>query len=203
MKKMLWLFSISMLSVLPIFSQGYKVGDKATDFNLKNVDGKMVSLNQYPDAKGFVVIFTCNHCPFAQAYQDRIIAIDKKYKPMGYPVIAISSNDPALVADDSYEKMVERSKEKGYTFPYLFDETQSVYRSYGAQRTPHVFLLQKQGSDLIVKYIGAIDDNYQDASKVKTPYLADALDALLAGKNPNPDFTKAIGCSIKDKMAKN
>jgi peroxiredoxin len=203
MKKMLWLFSISMLSALPIFSQGYKVGDKATDFKLKNVDGKMVSLSEYPEAKGFVVIFTCNHCPFAQAYQDRIIAIDKKYKPMGYPVIAISSNDPALVADDSFDKMVERSKEKGYTFPYLFDETQSVYRSYGAKRTPHVFLLQKQGSDLVVKYIGAIDDNYQDASKVKTPYLADALDALLAGKSPNPDFTKAIGCSIKDKMAKN
>ncbi len=191
-----------MLLVNSAWSQGYKVGDKASDFKLKNVDGKFISLHDYANAKGFVVIFTCNHCPFAQAYQDRIIEIDKKYKSLGYPVIAINSNDPALVADDSYEKMVERSKEKGYTFPYLFDETQDVYRSYGAKRTPHVFVLQKKGNDLVVQYIGAIDDNYQEPSKVTATYLANAIDALLAGKTPDPSLTKAIGCSIKDKQYK-
>src|SRR4051812_48792394 len=101
------------------FSQGYSVGDYAKDFKLKNVDGKMVSLADYKDAKGFIVIFTCNHCPFAKAYEDRIIALDKKYAPKGYPVIAINPNDPSVAPDDSYDKMIERAKEKGFTFPYL------------------------------------------------------------------------------------
>ena len=180
--------------------EGYKVGDKAADFSLKNVDGKMVSLSDYNTAKGFVVIFTCNHCPFAKAYQDRIIAIDKKYKPKGYPVIAINPNDPELVPEDSYTEMQKRAKEKGYTFPYLIDAKQEVFREYGATNTPHVFLLQKDKSgEYIVKYVGTIDDNYQDASAVKKTYLTDAIDALLAGKDPDPNTTKAIGCSIKVK----
>jgi peroxiredoxin len=186
--------------VLSAVGGGYSVGDKATDFKLKNVDGKYVSLSDFPDAKGFIVIFTCNHCPFAQAYQDRIIALDKKYKVKGYPVIAINPNDPSLVPDDSYVAMQERAKEKGYTFPYLIDETQQVYKAYGATHTPHVFLLKKEdGGKLVVKYIGAIDDNYQDASAVTQNYLKNAVDDLIAGKDPDPSFTKAIGCSIKSK----
>ena len=102
--------------------EGYKVRDVATDFKLKNVDGKMVSLKDYKEAKGFIVIFTCNHCPFAKAYEDRIVALDKKYKKLGYPVIAINPNNPAVQPDDSYELMITRAKEKGFTFPYLFDE---------------------------------------------------------------------------------
>jgi peroxiredoxin len=196
------MFSISMLAITAAVSQGYNVGDKVSDFKLKNVDGKFVSLGDYPDAKGFTIIFTCNHCPYSIAYQDRIIELDKKYKTLGYPVIAINSNDPEIAPDDSYDKMIVRAKEKGFTFPYLYDETQEVYRKYGAKRTPHVYVLQKKGSDLVVQYIGAIDDNYQDATKVTAPYLSNALDALIAGKNPDPDFTKAIGCSIKDKLVK-
>ena len=203
MKKQLLLLGISLITASVAFTQGYNVGDKASDFKLKNVDGKTVSLSDYKSSKGFIVVFTCNHCPYAKAYQDRIIELDKKYKSQGYPVIAINSNDPQLEPSDSYQDMIVRAKEKNYTFPYLFDETQSVYRMYGAKRTPHVFLLQKNGSDLVVKYIGAIDDNYQDASKVGSSYLSNAVDALLAGKDPNPSFTKAIGCSIKDKLAKN
>ncbi len=201
MKKTILISIISILSVASLYSQGYNVGDKASDFKLKNVDGKFVSLADYQSAKGFTVIFTCNHCPYAIAYQDRIIDLDKKYKALGYPVIAINSNDPEIAPEDSYDKMIERAKEKNFTFPYLFDETQEVYRKYGAKRTPHVYLLQKQGNDLVVRYIGAIDDNYQDATKVTTPYLSNAVDALIAGKSPDPEFTKAIGCSIKDKMA--
>ena len=193
--------SLAMFALTAAFSQGYNVGDKATDFKLKNTDGKYISLADYPDAKGFIIIFTCNHCPYAKAYQDRIIDIDKKYKELGYPVIAISPNDPELVPEDSYDNMVALAKEKDYRFPYLFDETQEVYRSYGAKRTPHVYLLQKKGGDLVVGYIGAIDDNYKDASAVTENYLADAVDALLSGKTPDPSLTKAIGCSIKDKMA--
>jgi peroxiredoxin len=198
MKNLIIMSSITMLSVPAAFSQGYNVGDKATDFKLKNTDGNFVSLADYPEAKGFTVIFTCNHCPYAKAYEDRIIALDKKYKALGYPVVAINPNDPEINPEDSYDKMIVRAKEKGFTFPYLFDETQEVYRKYGAKRTPHIYLLSKKGNGMVVEYIGAIDDNYQDASKVSAPYLADALDALLAGKNPDPNFTKAIGCSIKD-----
>ena len=187
------------MTISVIRAEGYKVGDKASDFKLKNVDGKYVSLSDFPGAKGFVIIFTCNHCPFAKAYQDRIIEIDKLYKPKGYPVIAINPNDPQIVPEDSFEGMVQRSKEKGYTFPYLFDEKQEIYKIYGATRTPHVFLVQKDKTKgLEVKYIGAIDDNYQDPAAVTHKYLADAIDALIADKLPDPDFTKAVGCSIKD-----
>jgi peroxiredoxin len=203
MKKSLIILSALLFSVMTASSQGYKVGDKASDFKLKNIDGKTVSLSDFTDARGFVVIFTCNHCPYAKAYQKRIIDIDKKYKFKGYPVIAINPNDPNLEPEDSFDNMIVRAKDEGFTFPYLFDSKQDVYRSYGAKRTPHVFLLQKQGKDLIVKYIGAIDDNSRDASAVRQTYLADAIDKLLEGKNPEPDFTKATGCSIKDASVQN
>ena len=186
-------------STLSLFAEGYSVGDKAEGFKLKNVDDKLVSLSDYKEAKGFVVIFTCNHCPYAKAWEDRIIDIDKKYKEKGYPVIAISSNDVSIVPDDDFEHMKIRAKEKGFTFPYLFDETQEVADKYGAMRTPHVFLLKKENNALIVKYIGAIDNNFKDASAVTETYLSDAIDALLSGKNPDPFETKAIGCSIKRK----
>ena len=196
--KKLMIVTLLLLSGI-VFAGGYEIGDKATDFKLKNVDGKMVSLSDYPNAKGFIVIFTCNQCPYSVAYEDRIIDLDKKYKTLGYPVIAINPNDPDVQAGDSYDKMIVRASEKGFTFPYLFDEGQTVYPVYGATRTPHVFLLKKENSDLIVKYIGAIDDNHADVNFITQRYLADAIDALLAGKNPDPAFTKAIGCSIKKK----
>lgn len=178
---------------------GYKVGDEAADFKLKNVDGEMVSLSDYEDAKGYVVIFTCNHCPYAIAYEDRIIELDKKYKKLGYPVIAINPNDETIVPGDSYEGMVKRAEEKSFTFPYLRDKTQEVANTYGAQRTPHVYVLNKEDGNLMVRYIGTIDDNYKDASAVTKTYLADAIDALADGGNPDPEFTKAIGCSVKRK----
>ncbi len=180
-----------------VIAGGYEIGDKATDFSLKNIDGKMVSLSDYPDAKGFIVIFTCNHCPYAVAYEDRIIELDKKYKKLGYPVIAINPNDPAVQPQDSFDKMKIRANEKNFEFPYLFDEGQKVYPKYGATRTPHVYVLNKSKEDFIVEYIGTLDDNYTDASKVEEPYLANAVDALLEGKKPDPNYTKAIGCTIK------
>lgn len=192
--------SILLLAAFNLFSgEGYKVGDPAADFKLKNVDGKFVSLSDFPDAKGFIVVFTCNNCPYSKAYQDRIIALDKEYKPKGYPVIAINPNDPSIEPADSYEAMVTRSKEKGYTFPYLFDPKHEVFKTYGATNTPHAFVLQKEKGKQVVKYIGAIDDNYQDATAVKKPYLENAINALLSGKNPEPSFTKAIGCGVKSK----
>jgi len=180
-------------------TNGYEVGDSATDFRLKNVDGNMVSLSDYPDASGFIVIFTCNHCPYSIAYEDRIIELDEKYRPHGFPVIAINPNDPDVQPADSFEKMQERAEEKGFTFPYLLDEGQTVYPQYGATRTPHVFVLEKAGGDLIVRYIGAIDNNHSDPAAADAPFVAMAIDALLAGGTPEPDFTKAIGCTIKTK----
>ncbi|MGC9471970.1 MAG: thioredoxin family protein [Bacteroidales bacterium] len=182
-----------------MYGQGYQAGDKAIDFRLKNVDGKMVSLSDYPDAKGFAVIFTCNSCPYAIAWEDRIIEIDRKYREKGFPVIAINPNDPEVSPKDSYEDMIIRAREKSFPFPYLFDEKQEVFPVYGATRTPHVYLLVREESDLVVKYVGAVDDNYRDASQVKEPYLANAIDALLAGREIEKTETRAIGCTIKVK----
>lgn len=200
MKKPLMILLTGLFIFTGVAAGGYQPGDKASDFKLKNIDGKYVSLSDYKSAKAFVIVFTCNHCPYAQAYQDRLIALDKEYKPKGIPVIAINPNDPALSPGDSFEEMKKRAQEKQYTFPYLFDETQSVYKTYGAERTPHIFLLEREGGEFIVRYVGAIDDNYKDASQVKQAYLKDAMEAVLSGKSPDPELTKAIGCSIKTKQ---
>ena len=181
----------------PVDADGYAIGDYATDFSLINIDGEMVSLSDFETAKGFLVIFTCNTCPYAVAYEDRIIALNEKYETKGVPVIAINPNNPAVKPGDSLEAMKERAKEKGFTFPYLFDEGQKIYPQYGATRTPHVFLLEKTEKGNKVRYIGAIDDNYQDAAQVEDKYVENAVDAMLAGKEIEITTTRAIGCSIK------
>lgn len=199
MKKTISLFAAVAIVLLASFTEGgYKVGDKAADFKLKNtIDNKMVSMADYKEAKGIIVVFTCNHCPFAVKYESRIMALDKKYKGKGYPVIAISPNDPTIVPDDAPDKMQKLAKEKGYSFPYLFDETQETAKLYGAMKTPHVYVLQKEKNEYVVKYIGAIDDNADDASAVKEKYVENAVDNLLSGKPVSPENTKAIGCGIK------
>ena len=180
-----------------ITKDGYKVGDIATDFNLKNVDGKMVSMADYKESKGFIIIFTCNTCPVSVRNEDRILALDKKYKNLGYPVIAINPNNPAVQPGDSYELMKVRAKEKGFTFPYVFDEGQKIFPQYGASATPHVYILQKTKEGLKVEYIGGIDDSSRNANAVKVKYVENAVDALLAGMPVKVNFTRAIGCSIK------
>lgn len=176
---------------------GYQVGDVATDFKLENIDGKMVSLSDFKTAKGFIVIFTCNTCPYAVAYEDRIEALNKKYAKLGYPVIAIMPNNTDVKPGDNMEAMKARAKEKGFTFPYLMDEGQKIYPQYGATKTPHVYILENTSKGNIVKYIGAIDDNYQDANAVNQKYVENAVDALLAGQEIKETQTRAIGCSIK------
>ena len=185
------LFTISAPSAL-------KPGDVATDFKLKNVDGKMVSLSDFKNAKGYIVVFTCNHCPYAKAYEDRLIAINEKYSKQGYPVIAINPNDPTAEPEDSFDEMKKRAKQKGFKFPYLFDEGQKIYPQYGATKTPHVFLLDNKR---VVKYIGSIDDSPNDPAAVKAKYLEDAIASLQSGKEIIPNVTKALGCSIKVKKA--
>ena len=199
MKIILFAYSLLFLSTPTdlVDGDGYKIGDVATDFSLLNVDGEMVSLADFEDAKGFILIFTCNTCPYSVAYEDRIIALDKAYKSKGYPVIAINPNDPAAIDGDDLADMKVRATEKGFSFPYLQDVGQQVYPLYGATRTPHVFVLQKEVNNNIVRYIGAIDDSSRKPNKVKKRYVEQAVDALLAGKSPSTTTTKAIGCSIK------
>jgi peroxiredoxin len=197
--KFLLVSSIAAFIALTAFvspPNGYKIGDKAADFSLKGVDGKMHSLSEIKNAKGYIVIFTCNHCPYAKMYEDRIIALHKKYSKLGYPVVAINPNDPEVVPEDSFEEMKTRSKEKNFGFNYLIDEKQTVFPQYGATKTPHVFLLDK---NKVVRYIGAIDDNAQSSAEVKKKYLELAIEAIDKGKKPNPETTKALGCSIKTK----
>lgn len=185
---------VVMSSFAPI---GYQIGDRATDFKLKNVDGKYVSLSDYPSAKGFIVIFTCNHCPYAVAYEDRINNLNKKYESLGYPVIAINPNNPEIQKEDSYELMKVRAKQKKFTFPYLFDEGQKIYPQYGATKTPHVYVLQKTEKGNYVRYIGAIDDNHEDEAAVTVRYVEEAVNALLDNREITTTQTKAIGCTIK------
>lgn len=189
--------SICILTASTAPESGYKVGSDAMDFSLKNIDGKMVSLADYKEAKGFIVIFTCNTCPYSKLYEDRIIALDKKYASQGFPVIAINPNDPTVQPDDSFENMKVRAEEKGFTYPYLVDETQNITKTYGATRTPYVFVLQKRGGKNKVAYIGAIDNNHKNGSEADNKYVEKAVDALLSGQNIKEEFTKAIGCTIK------
>jgi Peroxiredoxin len=180
----------------PPFDNGYQIGDTVEDFRLKNVDGKMVSLADYPDAKGFIVVFTCNTCPVAVANEDRILALDGNYKPKGYPVIAINPNDAGVEPRESYEQMQQRAKEKGFTFPYLLDPDQTVSKRFGATHTPHTFLLQRTAEGNTLQYIGAIDNDSRGGNP-DTKFLEDAIAALDQGKSPDPNTTRAVGCTIK------
>jgi len=198
MKKAILTVTLAFAAIV-MLSAGLKPGDKAVDFSLKNVDGTTVSLSDYSDKKGVIVVFTCNPCPFAKAYEQRIIQLHEKYAPAGYPVVAINPNDDEVSPEDTFGKMKARASEKGYPFPYLKDETQEVYQAYGATRTPHIYLLENQGGEFTVTYIGAIDDNAMDSSAVTKTYLEDAIAALQKGNMPDPATTKAVGCTIKTK----
>ena len=172
-----------------------KIGDKIITFSLKNVDGKNYNLSNAKKKKAYCIIFTCNHCPFSVKYEDRIIALHKKYGSK-VEFVAINPNDPSIVEEDSYENMIIRAKEKNFKFPYLFDEGQFIMKAYGARKTPHIFLFDK---DYKLAYMGGIDDNSDDPESVEQPYLANAIDALLKGQKPDVEITKAIGCSVKVK----
>ncbi len=176
---------------------GYALGDAVSDFKLKNIDGKMMSLADFKAAKGFIIVFTSNHCPFSKSYEDRVIALDRKYASQGFPVITINPNDPDAYEEDSFANMQVRAKEKGYPFPYLTDDTQVVSKAFGAMRTPQAYVLKKEGGKVIVSYIGAIDDNAQDPSGVTKRYVEDAVNNLLVGKPVVTTSTKAVGCAIK------
>ena len=188
---------VSLMAQQGATSVGVVVGDLAPSFRLKNVDGKFVALDDYRTSKGLVVVFTCNHCPYSVKYEDRIIALAAETSRLGFPLIAINPNDPVKVPEDPYENMKVRAKEKGFTFPYIVDETQEVAKQYGAKRTPHVFVLLHNGGAWQVAYVGAIDDNANDPDKVESRFVLDAVKSLASGAKPAVSQTKAIGCTIK------
>jgi len=193
------LFIFSGFNGKKILEDGVKVGDSAPAFTLKNVDGKMYSFENIKDAngkspKGYVIIFTCNTCPYAIANEQRIISLHEKYAPKGYPVVAIQPNNPAAKPGDSFEAMQANAKEKKFPFLYLIDAKQEVFPQYGATKTPHVFLVD---AELKVRYIGAIDDSVREEANVGEKFVENAINALAAGKEPSPTITKAIGCGIR------
>ncbi len=200
MKKQILLLFTFVLSALYLSAQPIAVGTTAPDFSLTNVDGTTVSLSDYANEKGVMVIFSCNPCPYVIAYEDRMIALHNEFAPQGYPVVFINPNDAEQQPADSMEEMKKRAQDKNYPFPYLKDEDQSVYQAYGATRTPEIFLLKNNGNgDFVVTYTGTIDDNYKDESAVNATYASDAVNALLTGNTPDPATTVAIGCGIKPK----
>ena len=189
-----------LLSFAPV-NNSYRIGDKVNDFSLKNVDGKIVSTEAYKNGKGLIVVFTCNHCPFAKKYQQRLNALNKKFAEKGFPLLAVSSNDVLLMPEDSYENMIVRAREEHYNFPYLYDEKQSVARAFGAAKTPHAFVLSKEKDKWTLRYSGAIDDNGSEPENATSHYVEDAVNALLQGKPVAIPETKSIGCPIKLKNA--
>jgi peroxiredoxin len=170
------------------------IGSPAPPFSLPGVDGKTYTLETFADKKNLVVIFTCNHCPYAQAYEDRIIAIQRDYAPKSVALVGINPNYDVDYPEDSFENMKKRAQKRGFNFPYLRDETQEVAKDYGAQRTPHVYVFDEKR---ILRYRGRVDDNWEHPNQVKIRYLRDALDLLHVGYTVKTPEAEAIGCSIK------
>lgn len=165
-----------------------------SDVKMKNVDGTVRTLADVKKPAGTLVVFTCNHCPFAKMWESRIVELGNAYASKGVGVIAINANDPKVAAEDAFDVMQQRAKERGMQFPYVVDATSNVARAFGATRTPEAFLFDKDGK---LVYHGTIDDNGEEPSKVEKPYLKDALEAVLSGRDVPVKETKSIGCGIK------
>jgi peroxiredoxin len=172
----------------------FGIGAQIIPFQLIGTDEQQHAAADYRDRKALVVIFSCNHCPYVRAWEDRLIAIQHDYASRAVQLLVINANDAQKYPDDSLPKMQQRAQEKGFPFPYLFDETQEVARAYGAERTPEVFLFDGHG---VLRYHGAIDDNFEQPEAVQQPYLRAALDAILAGQQPPTTATPPVGCTIK------
>ena len=171
-----------------------KIGSKAPDFSLPGVDGKAYSLNEFKGKRTLVIVFMCNHCPYVQAYIERIKAIQSDFGVKSVQVVGINANDEVNYPDDSFDKMIEMNKQKKLNFPYLRDEDQTVATAYGAQCTPECFVFD---TDRKLRYHGRIDDNYKDENAVKTYDLRNAINAIIHNQKVAIELTPAIGCSIK------
>ena len=171
-----------------------KIDSAIPGFSLTGVDDKTYDLNSFSDKKILIIIFSCNHCPYVQAYEDRIIALQNEFETKGIQIIAINSNDDVKYPDDSFDEMKKRAAAKGFSFPYLRDDTQDVAKAFGATHTPQIFLFDKNRK---LKYEGKIDDNWQEPEKVNSAYLRDAILEVLYEKEVSVPETFSIGCTIK------
>ena len=175
-----------------------ELGRPAPGFDLPGADGKRHSLKAFDDAKVLVVVFSCNHCPYVIGSEDRMIAFARRYAPKGVRMVAINSNETENHPTDSLEHMVQRAREKNFPFPYLRDDSQQVALAYGALRTPHYYVFGRgEDRQWRLRYTGRMDDNPRTPGMEKTHELADAVDALLAGKQPPVEVTNPIGCNVK------
>lgn len=203
------LLSPSLLFLIPLLyiysfqtpdKKGYEIGGVVSDFSLMNVNGKKVSMSDYKDAEGFILVFTCNTCPCSQANENRLNKLNEKFSGSGYYVIAINSNDPEVSPKDSFEKMKLRAEKESFNYPYLDDGKQKICAKYGALKTPEVFILKKENNKLILRYRGVIDDNVLYEEKVKEHFVEDAVIALIKGEKLKKTTTKAHGCRIACKV---
>lgn len=196
-RRSLLLSSLALLLAAPLArAGGIALGDAApmTDVKMKNVDGKEVTIESVRGKNGTLVVFSCNACPWVKAWETRIVELGNSYAKKGVGVIVVNSNDPAQVAEDGYDAMVARARQRKMAFPYVVDATSELARAFGATRTPEAFLFDRSGK---LVYHGTVDDNAREPEKVTARYLKDALDAVVAGKDVAVAETKALGCSIK------
>lgn len=197
MKKLLILPLLTLLAfAVSAQKDGFSAGDVARDFTLKSTDGEQITLSDYAE-EGAILIFSCNSCPWVKLYEDRMIELHNEFASQGYPVIAVNPNDPERSPDDSFAKMQERAIEKGFPFAYVYDESQEIARAYGATRTPEVYLVQKVGDELQVKFVGAIDNNPKEPAEADQKYVAQAIEMLKQNMPVAKTSAKAIGCTIK------
>ena len=185
----------AFLAAGPVLAGALSLGSKApmADVKMRSVDGSEVSIAGVAGPKGTLVVFTCNHCPWAKAWEERIVALGNEYREKGIGVIAVNANDPKAYADDGFDEMVARAKERGMRYPYAVDATSKIAEAFGATHTPEAFLFDKDGK---LVYHGAVDDNAKEPDQVENHWLKDALDAVVAGSDVAVRETKSIGCSI-------
>lgn len=193
-KKIIYAASCFAFCVVVSFTS--KAEHEIKDFSLTNVDGENIALSNYPNARGFIIIFTCNHCPFAKLYPQRLNALNAKYSSQNVPLLTISSTDTVQYSEDTFGKMKEKAQKENYNFPYLFDGDQQVAKNFKAQKTPHAYLIWKVKGKWRIKYNGAIDDNGMEPEKVENDYISAAVDALLSDKEVVVKESKSIGCQI-------
>ena len=171
------------------------IGKVVPEIAVRNVDGRTLSFNSFPEAKGFIVVFTCNHCPMAKLYADRLNDLSQHYSKLGVPLFAVNSMDTAVYEDENFQAMKDRSVRDGSTFPYLYDDQQKMGLAFGAEHTPQAFIVWKEKGIWVIRYSGAIDDNGQEPEKA-TPFLAQAVDDLLRTGEASRPVTESFGCRI-------
>ena len=184
------LFSFIKKKILPsVF------GTEINDFSLKNVDNADISLSQFKEAKGFIIVFTCNHCPFAKLYSQRYNDLNEKYKALGVPLIAINSMDSLVYEEESFDEMQLKAQSEKFNFPYLQDGSQCVGKNFNAEHTPQAYVIWKENDKWVIKYSGSVDDNGENPKKA-TPFIANAVNELLKNKAVSEPITESFGCRI-------